>query len=55
MIHNLTFVYKGKRTLSVAIVETLLDEMRKERKIRMVLGDEDIEDYIKLDFQKNLD
>lgn len=46
MIHNLTFVHKGKHTLSMTIVEHLLDEMRKERKIRLVLDGEDIELYI---------
>lgn len=29
-----------------------MDELRRERKIRMVLADDGIEDYIKLDFSK---
>lgn len=54
IIHNLTSVYKEKRTMSMTIVEALLEEMRKERKIRLVLNDDNIEEYIKLDFQKDL-
>ena len=32
------------------IVDNVMDELRRERKIRMVLADDGIEDYIKLDF-----
>lgn len=33
------------------IIENVLDELRRERKVRMVLADDDIEDYIKLDLE----
>jgi len=32
--------------LSVEIIENVLDELRRERKIKMVLADSNIEDYI---------
>ena len=35
--------------MCVDIVHSLLDEVRRERKIRMVLADEYTEEYIKLD------
>jgi hypothetical protein len=35
--------------LSVDIIDNILDEMRRDRKIRMVLGDDNIEDYIRID------
>ena len=31
------------------IVENIMDEMRRDRKIRMVLNDDNVEQYIKLD------
>lgn len=37
------------KTLSIEIIENILDEKRRERKIKMVLEDEDIEAYIKID------
>lgn len=46
---NMSFVNKGSKTLCVDIIESVMDELRRERKIRMVLADADIEEYIKLD------
>jgi hypothetical protein len=31
------------------VIESVMDELRRERKIRMVLADAEIEQYIKLD------
>lgn len=36
-------------TMSIGIIEDVMDEMRRERKVRMVLADEDLEEYIELD------
>ena len=31
------------------IVENIMDEMRRDRKIRMVINDENVEEYIEID------
>ena len=46
---NLTFKDKGKSILSNDIIWDVLDEVRKERKILMVLKDANVDDYIDLD------
>jgi len=46
-----SFDNKGVKTLSVDIIENVMDELRRERKIKMVLADTGIEDYIKLDLE----
>lgn len=46
---NLSFVNKGTKTLCVDIISSVLDEIRRERKIRMVLADDNVEEYIKVD------
>ena len=43
---NLTFKNKGKMILSNEILWDLLDEVRKERKILMVLNDDNVDNYI---------
>lgn len=45
----MSFKNKGGRTISVEIIESVMDELRRERKIRMVLMDDEIEAYIKID------
>ena len=45
----MSFANKGSKTLCVDIIESVMDELRRERKIRMVIADADIEEYIKLD------
>ena len=49
---NFSFTNKGQKTLCVDIIESVMDELRRERKIRMVLGDQSIEEYIKLDLSE---
>ena len=44
---NFSFYNKGVKTLAVEIIENVMDELRRERKISMVLAE--IEEYIKLD------
>ena len=44
MIHNLSFSDHGKKTLAVDIVENVMDELRRERKTKMVLADAKIEE-----------
>ena len=46
---NFSFDNKGTKTLAVEIIENVMDELRRERKIEMVLADAEIEEYIKLD------
>ena len=48
---NFSFDNKGQKTLSVEIIENVMDELRRERKIKMVLADSGIEEYIKLDLE----
>lgn len=51
VLSNLSFTNKSQKTLCVEIVDNVMDELRRERKIRMVLADDGIEEYIKLDFR----
>lgn len=46
---NFSFNNKGHKTLCMDVIESVMDELRRERKIRMVLADAEIEQYIKLD------
>mmetsp|Transcript_17619 Transcript_17619/g.27259 ORF Transcript_17619/g.27259 Transcript_17619/m.27259 type:complete len:140 (+) Transcript_17619:3240-3659(+) len=46
---NFSFENAGQKTLCVEIIENVMDELRRERKILMVLADSNIEQYIKLD------
>lgn len=46
------FDNNGSMQLSLEIVENIMDEMRRDRKIRMVLNDENVEQYIKLDLNQ---
>lgn len=48
-MHNFSYVNDGKKIIVVDIVENVMDELRRERKIKMVLDDAEIEEYIKLD------
>ena len=45
----MAFKYKGKNILSMDVMWNVLDEVRKERKILMVLEDENVDRYINLD------
>lgn len=46
---NMSYINSGHKTLCVDIIENVMDELRRERKISMVLADAEIEEYIKLD------
>ena len=48
---NFSFENLGHRTLCIEVIENILDELRRERKIAMVLADDNIEKYIELDFE----
>ena len=39
----------GQKTMSLEIIENIMDEIRRDRKVRMVLADENIEEYITID------
>lgn len=49
----MSFKNKGGKTICVEIIESVMDELRRERKIRMVLADLSIEEYIKLDLSQD--
>ena len=51
---NFSYNNSNNKTLCVDIIIDVMDELRRERKIAMVLADAEIEQYIKLDFS-NLD
>lgn len=46
---NFTFKDKGKQVLSTEIIQHVMDEMRQERKIAMVLKDTNVDTYITQD------
>lgn len=48
---NFSFDNLGHQTLCMEVIENVLDELRRERKIEMVLADDNIEKYIELDFE----
>lgn len=47
---NFSYTNANQKTLCVDIIIDVMDELRRERKISMVLADAEIEQYIKLDF-----
>ena len=51
---NLSYENKGQNTLNVEIIADVFDELRRERKTRMVLRDEEIEEYIKMDLSDKI-
>ena len=46
---NFGFKDRGKTILSIEINQNVLEEMRRERKIMMVLQDAGVDEYIKMD------
>ena len=46
---NLSYNDNGTKTLNVEINQDVFDELRRERKTKMVLADADIEEYVDLD------
>jgi hypothetical protein len=46
---NFAFKEKSKKILSTEINMDVLDEMRRERKIQMVIRDANVDNYIALD------
>jgi len=51
---NFSYTNEGQKTLCVDIIVDVMDELRRERKIEMVLADADIENYIKLDLSGDI-
>ena len=49
---NLSYINGDHKTLCVDIIENVMDELRRERKTKMVLNDEEIELYIEQDLSK---
>jgi general stress protein 26 len=52
ILGNFTFVEKGKQILHTEIISAVLDEIRRERKVKMVLSDDDVEKYVCLDMSE---
>lgn len=46
---NLSYNDNGVKTLNVEIIQDVFDELRRERKTKMVLADAEIEEYVDLD------
>ena len=49
ILGNFTFIEKGKQILHTEIISAVLDEIRRERKVKMVLSDDNVEEYVTLD------
>lgn len=54
-LNNFSFENFQQKMLSIEIIDNCLDELRRERKIEMVLQDEQIEEYIKFDMSGRSD
>jgi len=52
ILMNFTFKDKGKQILSTEIIQHVMDEMRCERKIVMVLKDLNVDEYIHQDISE---
>ena len=48
----MSFNDNGVKQINIDIVDNVLDELRRDRKIIMVLNDEDIEDYVGLNLSE---
>ena len=48
-LNNFSFNHAGQKQISVDIIDNCMDELRRERKIEMVLSDDNIEGYIQFD------
>lgn len=46
---NFAFKERGKMILAIEINQDVLDEIRRERKIMMVLQDKNVDNYIAMD------
>jgi len=46
---NVAFTEKHKKLVSPEILNDVLDEIRRERKIRMVIQDDNVDQYINMD------
>jgi len=49
VVMNFAFKERGKAILAIEINMNVLEEMRRERKIMMVLRDKDVDEYINMD------
>ena len=49
MLINVAFTEKHKKLVSPEILNDVLDEIRRERKIRMVIQDDNVDQYINMD------
>jgi len=49
VLRNISFIEKAKRIVSPEILLDVLDEIRRERKILMVIQDDNVDQYINMD------
>jgi len=49
ILGNFTFQQNEKQILHTEIISAVLDEIRRERKVKMVLSDDNVEQYVGLD------
>ena len=49
MLINVAFTEKHKKLVSPEILNDVLDEIRRERKILMVIQDDNVDQYINMD------
>ena len=54
LLSNFSFNNNDVKTLSIDVIESILDEQRRDRKIKMVLNDENIEKYISIDMNAEM-
>jgi hypothetical protein len=52
VVMNFAFRDKGKAVLAIDINQNVLDEVRRERKIHMVLQDKNVDEYINIDISE---
>jgi len=48
-VHNLCFKDRSKNILVIEIIINVIEEMRMERKIKMVISDKRVDEYVQVD------
>ena len=49
---NMSFLDRGKNVLSTDIISNVLEQKRRERKIKLVIEDKNVDDYISNDISE---
>jgi hypothetical protein len=48
-VHNLCFKERSKNILIIDIIINVIEEMRMERKIKMIISDKKVDEYVQID------